>query len=248
MYITDEGIRLNARLDYPEEELDRFPLVIFVHGITGDIEERHIRGIAGAMNRAGFGTLRVDLYGHGKSQGSFRDHDILKWVHNIVSVMDRAKQLDFVTDLYLCGHSQGGLAVMLAAAERPESLAGLILLSPAWMIPTTVREGSLLGHNFDPERLPEELVLDESHAVGRNYLETAKAIHPEAAMEAYRGPVLLVHGEADETVPLKWSALAKARYRNATLCVIDDDTHCYDVNLEEVERVVTKWLRSGLLN
>ena len=245
MFITDEGIRLNAKLDYPEQDPEQFPLVILVHGITGDIEERHIRGIAAAMNRAGFGTLRVDLYGHGKSQGSFRDHDILKWVHNIVTVIDRVKQLDFVTEVYLCGHSQGGLAVMLAAAERPEALAGLIPLSPAWMIPETVRHGTILGHDFDPEQLPEEVALDPEHVLGRNYFAVAKTIHPEQAIAAYKGPVLLIHGAEDETVPLAWSERAEMLYDRVLLCVIDEDTHCYDVNLDEVERNVVEWLQGA---
>ena len=40
-YITDDGIQLHAKLDMPEEK-EKCPLVIVFHGLTGNMEERHI--------------------------------------------------------------------------------------------------------------------------------------------------------------------------------------------------------------
>ena len=113
-YITDDGIQLHAKLDMPEEK-EKCPLVIVFHGLTGNMEERHITAVSSAMNEIGFATLRVELYGHGKSGGTFEQHNLMKWINNAMTVTDYAKTLDFVTDLYICGHSQGGLLTMLAA-------------------------------------------------------------------------------------------------------------------------------------
>ena len=44
--ITDDGIRLHARLTMPETE-GKCPLVIVVHGYSGDMEEDHIAGLVG---------------------------------------------------------------------------------------------------------------------------------------------------------------------------------------------------------
>ena len=48
-YITDDGIRLHAKLDTPDG-FTRGPLVILIHGFTGHMEEPHIIGAQQAMN------------------------------------------------------------------------------------------------------------------------------------------------------------------------------------------------------
>ena len=116
MYIDCDGIKLNAYLDMPKNNPEKCPLCIIIHGFTGHSEERHIVAVQEALNEIGVATLRADMYGHGKSDGKFEDHTLFKWLTNILAVVDYAKNLDFVTDIYMAGHSQGGLSVMLAAA------------------------------------------------------------------------------------------------------------------------------------
>ena len=77
LYLNDDGVRLHAKLDRPEG-LEKCPLCIVLHGLTGHMEETHIRAVAAAMNDLGIATLRVELYGHGQSGGSFEDHDLAK--------------------------------------------------------------------------------------------------------------------------------------------------------------------------
>lgn len=48
----------HAKLDMPEEK-EKCPLVIVFHGLTGNMEERHITAVSSAMNEIGFATLRV---------------------------------------------------------------------------------------------------------------------------------------------------------------------------------------------
>lgn len=52
-HITDDGIQLHAKLDMPEEK-EKCPLVIVFHGLTGNMEERHITAVSSAMNEIGF--------------------------------------------------------------------------------------------------------------------------------------------------------------------------------------------------
>ena len=77
-YIDDDGIKLHAKLDMPDgyEEGSKCPLVIVIHGLTGHMEERHITAIARTLNEMGFATLRAEMYGHGKSGGTFENHNL----------------------------------------------------------------------------------------------------------------------------------------------------------------------------
>ena len=217
-------------------------MVLVLHGFTGHMEERHLLAVCKAMREAGFATLRGEPYGHGKSGGAFRDHTLYKWLSNTLTMIDYARSLDFVTDLYLCGHSQGGLTVMLAGAMKRDQIKGILPLSPAWTIPERARQGDLLGRKFDPERIPERIAIAPGLDLNGNYLRVAQIIHVEEAMDRFSGPVLLVHGTADETIPWQFTKLAAERYQNAKLVLVEDDTHCYDRHLDEMTKAVRNWL------
>lgn len=232
--IDCDGIRLHAKLDYPEGFEEKCPLMLLFHGFTGHMEERHILAIADTALEEGMAVLRVDSYGHGKSEGEFRNHTLYKWVTGALTAVDYAKQLDFVTDLYLCGHSQGGLLVALVAGMCQDVFKAVIPMSPALMIPENARHGSLLGQSFDPVHIPDTLVSWDGRELDGNYVRVAQTIHVEDEIDRYQGPVCLIHGDADEAVPLECSVQAAKRYANAVLEVIPGDTHCYDYHLELV--------------
>ena len=145
LYLNSCGVRLELLLERPEQ-YHSGPLLLLLHGVTGSKRERHLEGIAKTAINEGVSVLRADLYGHGGSGGRFEDHTIRIWVQNILDLLEYARGLPNVKDIYLSGHSQGGLAVLLAAAERPDLIRGLILLSPAWMIPEQAAQGKVLGH------------------------------------------------------------------------------------------------------
>ncbi len=242
MYILDDGIKLNAILDMPENGAEKCPLCLIFHGFTGHIEEDHIVGVAKAMNQIGVATLRVDLYGHGKSEGEFENHNLYKWLNNILRVVDYAKKLDFVTDLYICGHSQGGLAVILAAAMERDVFKALLPLSPALVIPKGAREGNLLGQPFDPENIPDYLLSWDDRKLSGNYIRVAQTVDADKAMKQFKGPVLIVHGDQDEAIPVEFSIEAAKNFDNCRLEVIKNDDHCYGHHLDQVCDVIKDFL------
>lgn len=231
-YLDDLGIRLHCKLDRPAEEPS--PLCIVIHGLTGHMEEPHIVGVARAMNEVGIATLRAELYGHGLSGGAFEDHDMDKWLHNLETVLAYVDTLDFVTDLYLCGHSQGGLATILFAGRHPDRFTAILPLAPAIIIPK-------LAKRFAFEDLPSRMPFHDQY-VGASYLRSAWNLDVDAAIDAYKGPVLLVQGTADQTVDPEDTVSAADRYTNATLAPIDGDSHCFDYHLDEVLETIKKYL------
>ena len=185
MYILDDGIRLNAALEMPENASGPMPLALIIHGFTGHMEEPHITAVAESLRQSGIATLRVDMYGHGKSEGTFRSHTLYKWLTNALTVIDYARGLDFVTDLYLIGHSQGGLTAMLAAGMKHDQIRALVALSPACMIPQAAREGTLLGQSFDPDHIPDTLPSWNNDILDGNYVRVAQTIHVEEAIDRF---------------------------------------------------------------
>ncbi|MCR5294954.1 MAG: lysophospholipase [Lachnospiraceae bacterium] len=240
-FIEDDRIHLHAKLDMPEGK-DKCPLVLLIHGFTGDMEEPHIIGVKDAILDAGCASFRVEMYGHGKSEGAFREHTLFKWISNVMRATEYARSLPFVTDLYICGHSQGGLLVILAAGMRPDAYKGLIPLSPALSIPEDARKGSLLGQPFDPEHIPDEVEIWD-HKLSGNYFRCAQLIHVEDAISRCKKPVLFIHGDADEAVPVRCSIEAARQYPDSRLLLLPGDDHCYGHHLDLAKKVLTEFLK-----
>ncbi|MBQ4501179.1 MAG: alpha/beta fold hydrolase [Spirochaetales bacterium] len=242
MTITDDGIRLDAVLDMPGHFSGRCPVVVIIHGFSGYKEEPHIVAVSNALNDIGFATLRADMYGHGQSDGRFCDHNLYKWLGNALTLIDYARSLDFASGIYLCGHSQGGLTVILAAALKHDVIDAVIPLSPAICIPEDARRGDILGIGFDPENIPDMVRFPDGKDLGGNYLRIAQTIDVNAAIDRYSGSVLIVHGSEDECIPVRCSVEASRRYRKADLVLVEGEDHCYNFHLDEVVRAVTSWM------
>ncbi|MCR5045673.1 MAG: lysophospholipase [Treponema sp.] len=231
-FIDCDGIKLHSKLDKPAD-FSKGPLCILIHGFTGHMEEEHIVAAQKAMNDCGVAVLRVEMYGHGKSGGEFKRHTLYKWVTNALAVVDYAKSLDFVTDLYLCGHSQGGLLTVLVGGMRPDDFKAIIPLSPALCIPDDARKGSILGVQFDPNHIPQKYSCESWELLG-DYARVAQTIHPEDEIARYKGPVLIIHGDADEVIPYSYAEDAARLYKNARLVTIEGDDHCYTRHLDKM--------------
>ena len=240
MTILDDGIQLSAVLERPHS--GRCPLVIVLHGFTSCKEKPHTIAACEAMRAAGFATLRFDLYGHGESGGEFKKHTLYKWISNTMAVIDYARGLDFVTGIFLSGHSQGGLVAALTAGMEPDRVRGLILRAPAFMIPQCARDGSMLGYSFDPKRIPDEIQIIKGLTLEGNYIRVAQTIRAEDAMERFPRPVLLLHGDEDDTVPLRDSVAAASRYADCQMEVIQGETHHFDRHPETMRRLIQAWL------
>ncbi len=225
-YIDSDGIKLHARLDCPGG-VEKAPLCIIIHGFTGNMEEEHLIAVQKALNEMGIYALRVEMYGHGKSGGQFKDHTLYKWVNNALSVVAYARSLDFVTDLYLCGHSQGGLLTMLVGGMCADHFKAILPLSPAWMIPQWTRTGTVLGREFDPQHIPD-IVSSDSWELSGDYIRVAQTIHPEESIEKYKGKVLIVHGDKDMTIPLSHARKAAELYADAELVTNQGADHCFN--------------------
>lgn len=100
----------------------------------------------------------------------------------------------------------------------------------------------MLGVRFDPNRIPEAFPTIKGLTLEVGYIRSAQAIHAEEAIDAFSGPVLLLHGEADDMVPLRDVAAAAERYKNCKLELIPGETHYFDQAPEQMKDIIRRWL------
>lgn len=116
---------------------------LFAHCFTCGKDLRVSTRIADMLSSHGFGVLRFDFTGLGKSAGQFEDTNFSSNVSDLTAAADFMRT-KFSAPQILVGHSLGGAAVLAAASRIPEALAVATVGAPA--DPTHVK------HLFDAHR------------------------------------------------------------------------------------------------
>jgi hypothetical protein len=174
---TDDGASLACRF-YPTDAT--LPAVLYFHG-NGEVASDY-DGFAPFYHRAGLSLFVADYRGYGASSGT---PTFAALVGDARPVLDRFHALlderGFGGPRFVMGRSLGGYPAAEAAAMSPERLVGLILESTAPLLDGFARR-------FGATPTPE--------------MEALSAAHRERAT-GITLPVLALHGEWDELIPLE---------------------------------------------
>ncbi|HYD45279.1 MAG TPA: alpha/beta hydrolase [Phenylobacterium sp.] len=103
------------------------PPLVWLGGFRSDMAGTKAQALADWALAKGRGYVRFDYLGHGESSGAFERGTITRWREDSLAVIDELT----AGPLVLVGSSMGGWLACLAAAARPERMAGLVLIAPA---------------------------------------------------------------------------------------------------------------------
>jgi alpha-beta hydrolase superfamily lysophospholipase len=158
--------------------------VLILHG-AGSCKESH-HDFARVVLAAGFAALAFDQRGHGASPGPM-DGRVLTDIAAMVSLL-RARMGDPAPPVVLRGSSMGGaLAIVAAPLVRP---AAVVAICPASI--AGLRDGLRSGRfEFDADPDALDAVLAEHDLT--------------EIVESLDVPILLLHAEGDEVVPVEHS-------------------------------------------
>jgi pimeloyl-ACP methyl ester carboxylesterase len=151
------------------------PLIVLVPGM-GDLRASY-RCIAPALREAGYRVAATDLRGHGDSDTSFASYGDAETAADIVALVQ-----ELGGPAVIVGNSMGAGAAVIAAAEHPELVSGLVLVGPF------VRNGS----TSSIQKLLFRLAMTPlwAPAVWKSYLPKLYAGQRPADFEAYRAQVV----------------------------------------------------------
>lgn len=196
---NEQGLDLAGTLEVPDSAKPK-AYAIFAHcfGCTKDM-------LAAArtsreLTSQGFGVLRFDFTGLGKSEGQFEDTNFST---NVADLLYAAKflQENYEAPKILIGHSLGGAAVIAASCLIPEVQAIATIGAPS--------NPSHVSHLFE-EHLDEIEKGDKAtiNIAGRElnitkqFLEDIKSQSLEGILKNSRRALLIFHSPIDEIVDI----------------------------------------------
>ena len=170
-------------------------LVILAHGVTGNKDRPHLVALAEGLAARGWPCLRISYSGNGGSEGRFQDSCITKEIGDLQAVLDSVP--DTAKVAYV-GHSMGGAVGVLTAARDLRIRA---LVSLAGMTHTADFVQREFGDVTPGEGFMWE---DENCPLSWTYVDDLRLIENTlSAAEAVTQPWLLIHGDADDLVPIQ---------------------------------------------
>ncbi|MEO5916572.1 MAG: alpha/beta fold hydrolase [Luteolibacter sp.] len=170
-------------------------LVILAHGVTGNKDRPHLVALAEGLSALGWPCLRISYSGNGGSEGRFQDSCITREIGDLQAVLDAVP--DTARAAYV-GHSMGGAVGVLTAARDLRIQA---LISLAGMTHTADFVRREFGDVTPGEGFMWE---DENCPLSSTYVDDLRLIgNTLSAAEAVTQPWLLIHGDADDLVPIQ---------------------------------------------
>lgn len=158
-------------------------------------------------------------------------------------ILDYVRRLDFVTDIYIVGHSLGALVGGMIAGYYREYIKKLVMLAPAATMKDDAQNGSCFGIRYDTYNLPEHITITnlehEKFNLGNLYFRIAKTLPIYETTSMFEGETLIIHGTNDEAVGVVGAKRYAECMNNVTLDLIDGENHglCAFSFDETVEKV-----------
>ena len=219
--LDHQGQRIYGIAYIPSTENEKVPLVICAHGLGGSYQSN--AAYAEQLASHGIAAYCFDFRGGGgsRSDGNTTEMSVMTEVSDLEVIMEAASEWDFVDEnkIVLLGTSQGGITSAIAAARHTNKISGLVLMYPAFLVSDAVHE------QFNSlEEVPDSFQFNWIIA-GRPYVEDMWDYDVYEEIGNYTGNVLLMHGSADNIVPLSYSDRAAETYEDVEYYVIDGAGH-----------------------
>jgi pimeloyl-ACP methyl ester carboxylesterase len=207
-------------------ELDRLegelPGYVFLHGLGSVRHGEKSEALLEHARARGRGFCRFDFRGHGGSSGRIGYTTVGELIRDGEAVLER------IGRSILFGSSLGGLVAAFLAARRPEQVAGLVLVAPAFGFMARMER-----------RLDVEGRMRAGEAafhVHRRVLDDAATLDETGLPARILAPVLVAHGTDDDVVPLAFSArfLADVPHDRKQLWAVPGGDHRLNRQIGEV--------------
>jgi pimeloyl-ACP methyl ester carboxylesterase len=218
---------------------------ILCHGMESNKESEKIVALSNILAERGVLALRFDFSYAGESTGRFEELTYSGEVEDLKAAFNFMSQLK-IKKIALFGSSMGGTVSLLFSAQHKTPAALVTLAAPlhpekiteTLLSPEQVKQWRLSGHITYHGRRINSSLLDDLGKI--NVAEAARKI---------RCPLLVIHGDRDETVPVEEAnELYGLIPSSKRLCILQGSDHrCSNPSLlNDALRESCEWITQHL--
>ena len=226
MHFESEGLRLEAHLALPERvPSGGSPGLVICHGfptaaIGAERSGQSYHSLADRIAEDKGNVVMVMHYrGCGASEGNF---SLRGWLRDVEAAVDALGSRPDVSSVSLMGFGTGAALVICAAANRPEVLSVAAVAPPADFADWSDDPEHLLAHARRVGAIKDES-FPQDFAAWAAELSEIRALTAAGEMESR--PLLILHGQDDDLVPVFDSRIVADSHGSAELRVVHGAGH-----------------------
>ena len=195
-----KGHKLQAFLELPADQKPQY-YAIFAHCFTCSSSLSAVRNISRSLTGHGFGVLRFDFTGLGRSEGEFSDSYFSANVDDLLAVNNYLKE-HYQAPSLLVGHSLGGAAVIVAASKLDNVKAVATVGAPATVSHVT----HLFSHGINEVKEKGEVEINiggRPFKINETFVADFDKVNLPEITKNLRKPLLIMHAPFDGIVGIE---------------------------------------------
>ena len=195
---NDQGQILKGVLHYPAGSTFS-AAAILCHGMESNKESEKLVTLGRALAQKGVLALRFDFACAGESNGKFEEITYSGEVQDLKAAFNHIRRYP-ARKIGILGSSMGGTVALLFAAEEPR-VANLVTIAAPFH-PEKITDKLLTREEVENWRRLGH-ILYHGRRINVSLLDDLKKIDVPGAAKKISCPALILHGDADETVPVE---------------------------------------------
>ncbi|MBZ9572425.1 alpha/beta fold hydrolase [Patescibacteria group bacterium] len=249
VFKNKRGKQLMGILHLPEGK-KKFPLIVICHGFGGDKTRREFVRLARDLEKNKIATFRFDFEGCGDSEGKLEKTTVRKQVSDLETVINlilKQKNINKNKIVFL-GHSLGCLIAAFFIKQSKFPIKTLVFwapgfnqkaLFPIWNTKNDLKKWRRQGYFIRKDK-----------KFGISYLKENEKKDYTPLFSQIQVPILIVHGQKDETVPIRFSRQLAQKYKNIKLIILPKADHKFEdyYSQKKLIKETVRWLRHFLKN
>ncbi|MCH3905062.1 MAG: lysophospholipase [Lactobacillus sp.] len=237
-----DGLNLVGSREEPFGEI--YDMAILFHGFTANRNIHLLTELAKQLRDENVASVRFDFNGHGESDGAFEKMTPLNELEDANAILEYVHTDPHVRNIFLIGHSQGGVIASMLAGLYPDLVKKVVLIAPAATLRSDAEQGKLQTISYNPRHIPDRLHYQNLIMDGF-YMRIAQNLPIYEVSAKFTGPVCLIHGTADKIVSPKASQKYHDLYQNSSLHLLDNADHrlTNEQDLQTAVKIATDFVK-----
>lgn len=219
-YLTSydsDGLKINGLLTQPQGEVPNggWPAIVFIHGYIPPEQYQTLTRYADhvdSLSRNGFVVFKIDLRGHGNSQGEAGGaYFSADYVMDTLNAYAALQSSSFVNPqkIGLWGHSMAGNVAMRSFSVKPE-IPAVVIWAGAVYSYIDLNEYAISDSSYQPPKVITEKVqkrqeLLSTYGAPKDGNLFWKQVAPTSYLNDLKGAIQLNHAVNDDVVDIRYS-------------------------------------------